>query len=306
MPTVSSSYLKCYFETCVSLGVPPVKMMGLIPGNEKNLNDPTARFPIETVYNILKLALDKTGNPAIGLDAGQNFRPGTHGEAGQGLMSCPTLRDGSDFLAQYEGLMQQYGGTHVDADEEHTWVHWTTFQKDPEVDLILTDASIVHHIQYLRWLAQDNDMAILKVHLKRAAPDNPAQYESVFGCAVSFGQQRDAIALDRHMIDFPLPQGNKNLLRGICKRLDLTIAQISQPLSMAELTKKSLENLMPKGKVDLPTIAADLAIKDRNLRRLLKEEGTSYRILLEKVRKKSCEEMLLDEQISISEIADRL
>ena len=252
------------------------------------------------------MALNARGNSALGLDAGQNFRPGTHGEAGQGLMSCPTLRDGSEFLAQYEGLMQQYGSTHVDADANHTWVHWTTFPKDPEIDLLLTDASIVHHIQYLRWLAQDNNMAVLKVHLRRATPENPAHYETVFGCPVSFGQPRDAIALDRHMIDFPLPQGNKNLLRGICKRLDVAMAQISQPQSIAEKTTRSLENLMPKGKVDLPTIAADLALKERNLRRLLKEEGTSYRILLENVRRKSCEAMLLDDQIPLSEIANRL
>jgi len=59
MPTVSSSYLECYFETCVALGVPRAKLLSVIPGNAANLNDATARFSVQTIYNILKLALDK-------------------------------------------------------------------------------------------------------------------------------------------------------------------------------------------------------------------------------------------------------
>ena len=306
MPTVSASYLKCYFDTCVALGAPASKLLDYIPGKTNNLNDTGARFSVETVYDILKYTLKTTKNAAIGLEAGQHFRPGMHGEAGQGLMACPTLRDGSDFLGRYEGLMQQYGNTHVTADDEHTWVHWNTVAKDPAIDLILTDASIVHHIHYLRWLAQDNDIAIILVHLRRPQPDNPGEYEKVFGCPVSFGQVRDAIGLDREMIDAPLPQGNKKLLGGICKRLDVALDQLISPSSITELTLRSIENLMPKGKVDLPTIAADIAIKDRNLRRLLKDEGTSYRILLEKVRRKHCEALLLDEQVPLAEIADHL
>jgi AraC-like DNA-binding protein len=306
MATVSASYLKCYFDTCVTLGTPASKLLEYIPGKANNLNDPAARFSVEIVYDILKLALKTTNNPTIGLEAGQHFRPGTHGEAGQGLMACPTLRDGSEFLSRYEGLMQQYGSTHVTTDDNYTWVHWDTVEKDANIDLILTDASIVHHIQYLRWLAQNNDMVIRLVHLRRPEPDNPAEYEKVFGCTSMFGQVRDAIALDREMIDTPLPQGNKKLLGGMCKKLDVSLKKLATPLSATEMTIRSLKNLMPKGKVDLPTIAADLSIKDRNLRRLLKEEGTSFRILLEKIRREKCETLLLHEQVPLSQIADRL
>ena len=206
MPTVSADYLKCYFDTCVMLGVPAAKLFERIPGKSNNLEDPRARFPVEIVYDILKIALRTTSNTTIGLEAGQHFRPGMHGEAGQGLMACPTLRDGSAFLERYEGLMQQYGHTHVTADDEHTWVHWRTVKTDPEIDLIIADASIVHHIHYLRWLAQNNDMDILKVHLRRPQPDDTAVYEKVFGCPAVFGQTQDAIALEQKMIDFPLPQ----------------------------------------------------------------------------------------------------
>lgn len=149
-------------------------------------------------------------------------------------------------------------------------------------------------------------MAILKVHLRRPQPDSSIEYEKVLRCPVLFDQVRDAIALDRELIDYPLPQGNKKLLGGICNRLDVKLTQLSNPQTVTEMTIRSLENLMPKGKVDLPTIAIDLAIKDRNLRRLLREEGTSYRILLEKVRRDHCETLLLDRQIPLAEIADRL
>lgn len=306
MPTVSADYLKCYVETCVALGAPASKLLAYIPGKTGNLDDPTARFSVEIVYDILKFTYLTTQNPMIGLEAGQHFRPGMHGAAGQGLMACPTLRAGSEFLGRYEGLMQQYGSTHVTADDQYTWVHWNTVAKDPDIDLLLTDASIVHHIQYLRWLTQNNDMAILTVYLRRNAPDHPQAYEKVFGCPVVFAQDRDAIALDREMIDFALPQGNAKLLGGICKRLDVSLDQLSSARSVTEMTERSLENLMPKGKVDLPTIAVDLAIKDRNLRRLLKEEGTSFRRILEKTRRKHCEALLLDAQIPLAEIADRL
>jgi len=306
MPTVSANYLKSYFETCVALGVSPARLLALIPGKANNLDDPTTRFSVSVLHDILKLARKVTNNPAIGLETRKYFRPGTHGAAGQGLMACPTLREGSKFLARYESLMQQYGNTHVVVDENYTWVEWTTFAADPEIDLILTDASIAHHVKYLRWLTQDNDMDIKLVHLRRQKPEFHARYQEAFGCSVAFNQQRDAIALDRGMIDFPLPQGNKKLLGGICNNLDGILKQIELPETATEKTLRSIENLMSKGTVDLPTVAADIGVSDRNLRRLLHEEGTSYRTLLQDVRRKTCENLMFAEKVPLTEISERL
>lgn len=53
MPIVPADYLKCYFETCIALGVPALKLLERIPGKAKNLNGPDAGFSVEVVYDIL-------------------------------------------------------------------------------------------------------------------------------------------------------------------------------------------------------------------------------------------------------------
>jgi AraC-like DNA-binding protein len=62
----------------------------------------------------------------------------------------------------------------------------------------------------------------------------------------------------------------------------------------------------PQAPPSLAEVASMLHLSPRTLRRRLAEEGTSYRTLLDEVRGQLAEELLLNEQLTVEEVAQRL
>jgi AraC-like DNA-binding protein len=62
----------------------------------------------------------------------------------------------------------------------------------------------------------------------------------------------------------------------------------------------------PSAMPSIDTVAEELHIAPRSLRRRLASEGTSYRALLDEVRQTLAEELLLSADMKLADIADRL
>jgi AraC-like DNA-binding protein len=306
MRTVSCSYLKCYFDVCVAQGATVEELIPYIPGGVAALQIPTSRFPVESVLNIMTTTERLTGNRAIGLEAGRNFRPEVFEEVGQALMFSKTLRHGSAMLHRYQPLFQQFGRSYIQTVDGAAWNFWDTYVDDPELYRHVTETTMVSHAQFGRWLSWQHEMPLQFVHFRHKKPSYHAQYDEIFKCPVLFGQDRNVIAADIALIDAPLPQANQNMLDEVCERLDQAMKDLQAPKTYAERTAVSTEDLLKTGTPDLSKTAADLGVSVRSLRRHLSQEGTSYRQVLEDTRRRLCERYLLEQRLALSEIAEKL
>lgn len=306
MRTVSANYLKNYYDICVEQGCPKTVLLELIPGGRDSLNIPTTRFPIEIVVDILKTTENITGNKAIGVECGKNFRPETFDLVGQAMMFSKSLRHASAIINRYQPLFQQLGRSYVTIKGSEAWNYWDTYFRDPEYARHITEATLVSHAQFGRWLTWKHDMPIKFVHFRHDNPPYHELYQETFDCPIYYNQSRDAIVFDAELVDFPLPQANQDLLGEICKKLDGALSALEAPKTYMEKTEQCIYALLKKGNADLTKTADSLGISVRSLRRYLADEGTSYRTVLEDTRRKLCEQYLLEQKISLSEIAQRL
>lgn len=306
MRTVSANYLKNYYDICLAQGADRNDLLPHIPGGERAISNSSSRFPIESVVEILVTTEKNTKNPTIGIEVGKNFRPDTFENVGQALMVSRTLRHASTIINRYQPLFQQLGRSYITVEDDLAWNYWDTHLEDPEDARHITEATLISHAQFGRWLTWQHEMPIEFIHFRHNKPDYHKLYDEIFKCPIHYNMPRDAVVFAASLVDSPLPQANQERLEALCVELDAALKALEAPKTFTERVELCTYALLKSGAPDLSQTAESLGISPRSLRRHLAQEGTNYRNILEETRRKLCEQYLSEQHISLAEIAERL
>jgi hypothetical protein len=76
-------------------------------GSISPLDDPDARFPQDSMTRLWQLAVELSGNPAIGLNMARVVRPASFHVVGYALMSSRTLAEGFERLVRYQRIIAE-------------------------------------------------------------------------------------------------------------------------------------------------------------------------------------------------------
>lgn len=148
------------------------------------------------------------------------------------------------------------------------------------------------------------DSHIQKIHLKQSAPQQDTLYfENKFHCPIRFNADEDAIYVPKSLllkkpaITFEHPA---NLLND-----DGLPYQFSH-LKMIDFIQQTIKSLLATGECNKNNIALCVGSHPKKLQRLLAENNTSYREIMEQVRKKEAIKLLQQPQLSLTMIALKL
>lgn len=139
------------------------------------------------------------------------------------------------------------------------------------------------------------------IHRGKPAHDELNEF---FGCDVEFGARADEIAFSasvKHMRVVDADPYLNRLLISYCEE-----ALSRQPRNRGSL-RSSIENaivpLLPHGKAKIAEIAHNLGVSQRTLARQLSSKGLTFSEVLETLRSNLANHYLLDDDLSISQIA---
>jgi AraC-like DNA-binding protein len=311
MGTVSARYLRSFYTSCLAHGCPAEALDAVIPGAPDILNNPAKRFDRTLLLDMLHAAQAATGNEAIGLLAGQAFRPSTFLDIGYGLIACANLQEALAFNARYQRLTQEIGRTSLRIENDTANIHWETDIDNVAYLRPFTEAVFAGYAVLGRWLTWTYDQKILGMHFRHAAPESLDPYTALFDCPLYFGCEKDTMELETSLVEQPLPQPNRQLLDHLSDRLDRALEALDQPMGSAIDVRLCIQQLfsdMPERSA-APTInevASALGQSERSLRRHLAQEGTSFRAELAAARKEACEIYLKEDKWSAAQIAQML
>lgn len=117
--------------------------------------------------------------------------------------------------------------------------------------------------------------------------------------------ERDAGGVLRIQRDLPLPGANPEVARACEEQCRALLARRQVRGGLAGRIRDRLLRT-PGHLPDMQTLAMELHLTVRTLRRRLDDEGSSYRLLLDEVRQALAEELLATGAIRLEEIAERL
>jgi len=307
-------------------GVQPAALLRGSGLTEAALQRAQTRLTARQLLLVHRRAARLACRPGAALRAGLRMRITHFGLYGYALLSSPSSREAIDFALRYRALASPLIG--LDFRIEGDDAVWS-------FDDVL---GLGEHGVLFRFLVELQLGTLLSLHrdllgpalvprqaaVCYAAPHQSQLYEALLGCPAAFGQARCELRFDAGLLDAPLAWANPvaaDLARQTCDQL---LAQMSctdalQPDALdpsrpgagsapRALAERVAQRLLATPGVfpDIETVAGELTITSRTLRRQLQAEGTTFRALLADVRCRLARDYLRTTGMSTEDVAAAL
>ena len=285
MGATSSRFLTKNIESLKGLGVPEPAMLDCVPGGWPALSNPVIRFPGEVLIDIFNVAEHVTGDPSIGFRCGLNHGHATYNDIAFTILYCKNLRDSFAISTRFESLVQQFGINHLVEDGDSAQIIWETHEDAPEKLRHISDLSFATLARMGLWMRAVHGLSVKKMQIRHSLKTYHDQYVNLFHCPIEYGAEQDVLTFDQAFLDVPLPGHNPKMLKLLTAKLERDLALLGQPVSEAESVRRYLEKIIGDEPPTIKFISELMNTQDWTLRRKLKQQGTSFRAILESVRK---------------------
>ena len=251
---------------------------------------------IDYVYNYTK-------DEALMVKLGQRVDVTYFGSFGFALMSCSSFSEAIKLINRYQLLLGTGINLNVISDP-----HKSQYALRVSISVLsnlqkklLTELIISQSIYLLRIII-NNDKLKFTISFQHEGIHNKELYESILKCNVKFNQPHNEISVPIDLSKEKLVAANSAvhiIYEEQCERL-------LRDLNKVENFSAATRRILLQAGDDLPDIkevAFKLHMSESTLRRRLKEESSSYRIICDEVRDVLAKKYLTTTNLTISDIA---
>ncbi|MDL2182735.1 AraC family transcriptional regulator [Pseudomonas sp. ChxA] len=275
---------------CIEAGLDPQQM-----------DDPNARYPLSATTRLWELAVQASGDPAIGLRVSRFVSPTTFHALGYALVASGSLREVFERIVRYHQVVSDALTLELSAEGERYHFRLLQPPDSPAPALEAIDAFAAIYVRTCR-NRLGRDYAPLAVYLRRPEPADPKPWHAVFRAPVFFGAEEDRLEFAARDFDSHLDDANPELAEHNETVLKRTLAQL-QPLTWERKVRRAIEEQLPEGEPSAERIAQALHLSLRSLQRHLADEGCRFDALLNECRENLALLHLRDPHCSLAEIS---
>jgi AraC-like DNA-binding protein len=266
--------------------------------------DPEARIPISVALQLLEGAVQLTGDPDLGLKAARFTGKGNYDLLEYTMVSAPTVKDANDVLRSFVQLLNGALDYSLEIQGDKVISRLASRVPLPRAAADFQLAALYNAGR--RWLPAPPD-ADQEVWFTYPEPADTREHTRSFaGAKVRFGAPFDAIVYDRSYLDLPMPQADPKLHALLRKQLERAVEDLPPAQELRREVRKLILSELRGGNPSADHIADCLKMSRRTLTRRLLQQGTTFKGLLEGVRRELAERALISEEVGIAEIAERL
>lgn len=270
----------------------------------EKIEDPDTRFSVEINYRMWELATEKTGDPAFGIAAAEHFNPGMLHGLGFSWMASSTLKEAFVRMIRFQKLISSAGGAHtVDLGSSVRLVAATSIPgyEHPHSYAL----SILAGITRMCRLTAGAETRPESVTLRIEEEGDCERIYEFFGCPVEFGADTNSLIFSKALLNKPLSLANPKVARLNDQIVVDYLARFDQQ-SLALQAQSKIVAKLPSGRPNQAEIALSLNMSLRNFQRKLKLEGTSFREIVDHIRRNLAIEFIKDQSRSIGAISYNL
>ena len=299
--TALASALRMFVDALGALGADWEEILRACEIDPASLRDPEARVPQSQFDRVWVTAAERTGDPAIGLHAGERVHPRAVNVFGYLALSSGTLREGLVRVARYQRLVS--GRDFLSLREEDGITHIELAAEEPSEDARAVRAEYTALLvrAFLGWVA-DRPVVPLEVSFAHAPRAPLEEYARALRCPVKFNAARSELVLAKDALGLPSAHANPSLAQLTDAFAARLVAEVSTDGTVAH-TRRALAALLDSGEGDVRRVSRRLGMSARTLQRRLAEEGQSFRGVLDSLRRELAEEHLRQRRASIAEAA---
>jgi AraC-like DNA-binding protein len=279
---------------------PPLRILAREGISLAEYFNPDTRIRHAAVMEMLRIAVE-TGDPAVGLRAGESVQLGDFATLEYAARSCATLGEAIRCYARYIGLIHE--AAEISLTEEGNDVVWRHRVTDgvpqpPAANDFVMAASVA----FAKMHGEVYEPAI-EVHLAHARPTDPAAYERIFRTRVRFGMPHNAFILTRKHLEAPMRRAHARLHTEYERHAGELMARVRVESDVTGDVRRVLLADLRTGVCSMASTARKLSMSVATLRRRLEEEGETYATIVDAIRYDLARRYLVDRRLATSEVA---
>jgi AraC-like DNA-binding protein len=289
-------------------GIAPARALAGSGIDEAALQASQTRISYAQVAIVFRNALRLTREPTVALRAGARMHATAYGIWGYALLSSRSYAEMLEFAAKYRRVIGPMADMAYDPERDPATCGFEVLlSPDPRDGLyrFALDFTLSAHLTLTRDMYGE-DFGFSAVRVAYPGPAHPDAYGGFFGCPVQFGQRCNELQFDAAWsMRAPRMQDGVThaMARETCQQF---LTDLTHSSGIASAVRRALVERMPWRFPSIESMAHELSMEPRTLRRRLEAQGTSYRQMLADVRRGMAIEYLRKTRMTTEDIASRL
>lgn len=261
----------------------------------------------DSIYNsIVEECVELTGDQFFGLHAGENLNLAAAGLIYQIVQTSETVKQALDYCCEFANLGCRVLPLNLVQEANHykvTLIPDETWRAKSEVAFRQTAEGVVAFtIKEFHSLTRFNHNPI-KIEFPWAEPEDISEYKRVYNCSIEFNKPYIAIHLRKEHVDAKVVTADFNLLGILVSHAHEKSARLEEDRGFASMVKQSVIKLVKPKFPTVEDVASHLFISPRTLQRKLKEEGFTFKVLIDELKMDFAISYLKRGDLSVSEVA---
>lgn len=284
------------------LGADPRQLLtgsGLAP---EQVSDPNSEVEawqeLQVVRNLAVFA------PTAGLAVGRRYHTTAFGVLGYAFLSSPTVLAAFDLALRYLDLSFSFTMPSASIDDDVLFIQLDDKAVPADLSRFLLERDLAAIHTVLSDLVGTR-LATLSVQFPFDEPADVVEYVDFFGVRPHFGRTATASAFDSALLTRELPLASPGTIAACEAQCARLAARRRDRLGVAR-TVRELLNTTAEFDQGMTSVARTMKMSPRTLRRHLAASGTSYHELLDEVRARRAAELLTENDLPVSKIAEEL
>ena len=220
------------------------------------------------------------------------------------MSNCSTLEKAMEKLIQYHDISSNSIKLYVKRHGEYTELIWESeTQIRPDVDRFFLETALTSCAIIFR----DFTMGKVKFNeicFTHPGPINLSDYYRVFDCPVLFNSNENKIVFSNNYLSLPIALSDSALLDMLEIYAQKLLYKGSSDNTLSDRIISCLSEMIIQGKgCNINDVAEKMCVGIRTLQKQLKLENTSYRELVEQVKKSIALKSLGNSETTLSDIA---
>jgi AraC-like DNA-binding protein len=300
-PAVPVAYGLHIAEVASSLGVGPelFDVAGIPPDA---LTDPDGRLSALQAGNLLRLAMELTGEPGFGYEVGLRSSLTSHGVMAFGLLTSATLRQAIELGVEYSHVRLPMLQLHLVEDGEQAGVDVQQTFPVGAVRQCLFDLFLVG-LARLTPALTGRQMDTVELWFEEPEPAHFPRYRDRLP-PVRFGTGVNQLRFAAEYLDLPFDTANELASRVAQEQLAGELTRIG--LSGEDLVTRVRALLSAGGSFGLTDVAHALHVSPRTLKRRLSEHGVTFHALVSEQRRAEATRLLRHSVLTVEQIGTQL
>lgn len=298
MDTTLTSWAQLIWETLQDDGIDSRAVFAKAGLDPALLSDPTGRYPASAMRVLWQEGEARHSKKDFGLAVGQRWHPTTFNALGFAWLASDSLYTALERLVRYAQLVNS--GIVAALNTEGT-VYQLTIQPHAGAHGAANLAGLTAVVVMCRALMGPSFTPV-ELGLTLDANTHSSAIQKFFGCRIRSCDSNSYINIDRQQAHIHLPGANSQLAL-VNEQLALKNVSEIAGSNIRARAAHAIAKRLPTGTVNEDSVAAELALSTRSLQRRLSEEHTSFKEMLDRVRRELAKHYLESGEHSLSEIS---